>query len=439
MSPEINPFLQSSTSLEQATVTPQKNSRFFSPLVVEGGSLGIYGERGVGKSLMLNYIANPPRDWKEAYLQNHISIFFNCQDTIIPLSISNFWLQTIKQLDRKLEPSPIKDKCRALLTRIDEGNELNHNDFHEVLDVAAGAAKRIVLVLDDFDCLIRTSPEHFDNTRTFLQGFRSLTTRDSNRANLVVATRYSLQELCKPLTTPNYSAFENGFTNYRLRSFSESELLKFLQRVEQTNQPPFTPAETRYIAYLSGYHPRLIQIAAAELFDQRFDIQLPLSDPSSIGERFKSEARPILEGLWQGTSEIEKLLLMLITLQKLEGKVTGARYELRDLPDFLETKDREINELTERGLLIRTQDNPPTWDLFSPIFQWWILKEIESSDPEQLNDRRKVWGELVTQKRADQMGELVKWVKQNPESLKQLWDFVMQMATTGGFPKLPGT
>ncbi|MCU0548826.1 MAG: hypothetical protein MUC48_05715 [Leptolyngbya sp. Prado105] len=129
---------------------------------------------------------------------------------------------------------------------------------------------------------------------------------------------------------------------------------------------------------------------------------------------------------------------MLITLQKLQGKVTGARYELRDLPEILQQRDREINELTERGLLIRTQDNPPLWDLFSPIFHWWILREIESSDPEQLNDRRKVWGELVTQKRADQMGDLVKWVKQYPETLKQLWDFVMQMATSAGFPKLPG-
>lgn len=388
---------------------------------------------------MLNYIANPPEDWKEVHLQNHVFVFFNCQDTVMPLSISNFWFQATKQLDRKLEPSPIKDKCLALLTRTDEGRELNHNDFHEILDVAAGANKRVVLVLDDFDCLIRTSPEHFDNTRIFLQGFRSLTTRDSNRANLVVATRYSLQELCKPLNAPYYSAFENGFTNYRLRSFSESELLRFLQRVEQTDQPPFTPAETRYVAQLSGYHPNLAQIAAAEIFDRRIETRLSLTDFSPVGERFKSEARPIFESLWHGASEIERLLLMLITLQKLQGKVTGARYELRDLPEILQQRDREINELTERGLLIRTQDNPPTWDLFSPIFHWWILREIESSDPDQLNDRRKVWGELVTQKRADQMSDLVKWVKQNPESLKQLWDFVMQMATSAGFPKLPGT
>lgn len=277
-------------------------------------------------------------------------------------------------------------------------------------------------MLDDFDCLIRTSPEHFDNTRIFLQGFRSLTTRDSNRANLVVATRYSLQELCKPLSAPYYSAFENGFTNYRLRSFSESELLKFLQRVEQTDQAPFTSAEARYIAHLSGYHPHLAQIAAAELFEQRLETRLPLTDLTAVGERFRAEARPVFESLWQGTSEVERLILMLIVLQDLKGRVTGTQYDLRDLSQILSQREREVTELTERGLLVRTQDNPPQWDVFSSTFGWWILKEIESGQPNQLDDRRKVWGDLVTQKRADQMGELVQWVKQHPEVLKQLWN-----------------
>lgn len=102
MSIFINPFIQDKLELKQAIVTPQKASRFFSSLITEGGSLGIYGERGMGKTLMLNYIVNPSQDLKKAYFQHHIFIFFNCQDEVIPLSISNFWIQVTKQLDRKL-------------------------------------------------------------------------------------------------------------------------------------------------------------------------------------------------------------------------------------------------------------------------------------------------------------------------------------------------
>jgi hypothetical protein len=428
MEPLINPFINKITHPEFAIVTPQKASRFFSSLLADGGSLGIYGERGLGKTLMLNYIANPPENWREMHFKNHIFIFFNCQDTVIPLSTRNFWIQTTKQLDRKLKPSPIKDKCLALITRAEDDVDLSHNDFHEVLDVAGGAGTHIVFVLDDFDCLIRTSPEHLDNTRIFLQGFRSLTTRDSNKANLVVATRYSLQELCKPLSAPYYSTFENGFTNYRLRSFSEKELLKFLERVEQTNQPPFSSVERHYIAYLSGFHPKLAQIAAAEIFDQRIETSSPLSDLTPVGERFKSDARSLFESLWQGASEIERLLMMLIALQKLRGKVTEAQYDLSDLQHLLIQREREIIELTERGLLIRTQTNPPAWDLFSPIFHWWILKEIEATNPEQLADRRKVWGNLITQEREKQISNLIDWIKQNRGSIEAFGRGLLRIA-----------
>ena len=390
MNPIINPFIHNISQSEQAIVTPIKASRLFSPLIAEGGSLGVYGERGMGKSLMLNYIAHPPKEWQEAHFQNYIFIFFNCQDTVIPPTVDNFWCQTTKQLNSQLEDSPIKDKCRALLARVTDGLKLDHNDFHKILDVAAGANKRIVLVLDDFDYLIRTDTENLDKTRTFLQGFRSLTTRDSNKANLVIATRYSLQELCKPLSSPYYSAFENGFTNYRLRSFREKELLILLQRVEN----------------------------------------------EVVGEHFKGESGSLFEGLWQGTTEIERLLLMLVALQKHQGKLPNMHYDLSDISEILSQREREIIELTERGLLNRTQTNPPIWDIFCPVFQWWILKEIESSNPEQLDERRKVWGNLVTQKRAEKLLDIVEFLKKNREAIESFGRTILRVANWE-IPQLP--
>lgn len=413
MQPIINPFIHASDCLNQAVVSSNKESKLFSSLVAEGGALGIYGDRGMGKSFMLKYIANPPSNWRESCFQNHIFVLLNCQDIIIYQRINYFWLEVTTQLNRKIEDSPINDKCQALLGRENEEAALNHNDFHEVLDIAAEARQRIVLVLDDFDCMIRTDPESLENTRTFLQGLRSITTRDSNKANILTATRYSLEELCKPLSSPYYSAFDNGFMKYRLRCFNSQELLQFLKRVDQTKQLPFTPAEMQYVADLTGSHPKLVQIAAAEVFDQRIECGAPLSNFTPVGERFKSLARPILESLWYGASEIERVLLILMVLQKFQGKVSKTEYNLSDLTILFEQRERELVELTERGLLNRAQANPPVWVIFSPIFEWWILKEIESSDPEQLIDRRKVWGNLITQKRADQLGEIVELLKRN--------------------------
>jgi hypothetical protein len=440
MTLSINPFIKSGYFSQNIILSSSKLSRLFSPIDAEGGALGVYAERGMGKSTILNYIANPPLELLGNNFQKYIFVSINCQDAISSPITSSFWYQAIKQLESKLESGPIKSKCQILLLRSHEEEVLTHNDFHEILDVAADAVKRIVLVLDDFDCLIRTDLENLDETRTFFQGFRSLTTRDSNKANIVVATRVSLQELCKPLSAPYYSAFENGFTTERLRCFSEKEILHLLQRVEQTEQPLFSPIEFRYVIYLSGYHPQLAQIAAAVIFEQRIESGAPLDQKTLeeiVGVQFKSESCFLFEALWQRATEIERLLLMLITLQKYQGKLLSSQYSLSDLPELFWEKERELLELTQRGLLTQIQANPPVWNIFSPIFQWWILKELEASSPDYLNERRKVWGNLITQKRAEKLGNFIEFLKNNRQTIEQ-WARTILRVTGWEPPKLPG-
>lgn len=428
MSPLINPFIRSGiVPAEKIIVDRKRASRVFSPLINEGGCLGVYGERGMGKSSLLSYIAHPPVDWREEHLKNHIFVMFNCQDTVAPFTPANFWLQAILHLDRKAEAGPIKEKCHALLEGKEEGSELDAPDFHEILDVAAGAGKRIVLVLDDFDSLIRTDSEYLEITRAFLQGLRSLTTRDSNKANLVVATRRSLEELCKPVNVLCASPFSNGFTGYRLRLFREAEMNQLLQWAEEENQLPFSLDEANYIRFLSGSHPQLAQIAAAEIFNQRLDAGKPLEDLTPVGERFKSDARHVFESLWEASSEVERMLLMLIALQEQNGKVPDCHYNLEDLPVIFSQRERELIELADRSM-IRKQTDPPTWEIFSPIFDWWVLKEIESADPEQLDERRKVWGNLLTQKQADRIGKLVDLARENKEFIMEFAQAVTKMA-----------
>ena len=232
------------------------------------------------------------------------------------------------------------------------------------------------------------------------------------RNRSVEPSRSETIDIQRALARPNYSAFDNGFKTYRLRSFSEKELLDYLFLLESTDQPPFSSKERQFISFISGSHPHLVRLAAATIFDQRLTSGAPLSDLNLIESTFKVEASRLFRELWDGASDIEQLLLMLISLQSCQGKLKTAEYHLGDLPE-LSRYDRELNELVARGLLNRTQDNPPVWDLFSPVFLWWILKEIESTAPNQLSERRKVWGRLVTDERAQQISGVVDWVRQN--------------------------
>ena len=424
---EVNPYIKGGiVPTEKIIVGWKKTSNVFSPLTYEGGSLGVYGDRSTGKTSLLRYIAEPPTEWKEKFFQNHIFIMFNCPDTVSPFTPGKFWLEVVRHLEGIAEGS-LKEMCRTLLVRYEGGGELSQHDFHDILDVAAEEGKRIVLVLDDFDSFIRTDSEHLETTRAFLQGLRSLITRYSNKANLVVSTRCSLEELCKPVSDLRVSPFSNGFTCYRLRMFREAEMVQLFQWIEEADQEPLSSEEVKYIYHLSGCHPQLAQIAAAEIFDQRLERGGVLDDLTPVGERFTVEACRVFESLWVITKDVERMLLMLIALQEQDGKVPDCHYDLSDVPAIFSKWERELIELADRGL-IRRKEDPPTWTVFSPIFNWWIIKEIESAGPEQLNEYRIVWGNLLTQNQADKIGVVVDTVRENKDLIKDFAKAVIQMA-----------
>jgi hypothetical protein len=429
MNAVVNPYIPSGNiPLENIIVSPNKANRLFSPLTVGGGALGIYGERGTGKSCLLRYISNPPEDWKNTHLKNHIFVPFNC-DQVDAARLSSFWTQAVRQLDSSLEPGVIKDRTAAVLAGLGAGADAGPGDFYKILDAAGQTGKRIALVLDDFDYLICTENGQLDATRVFLHNLRSLTTRQSNPANLVVATRRSLEDLNRPMSVPGASPFSNGFVLNRLGLLGPAEMTQLLLRIQEAGMEAFTPQESSYICYLSGNHPQLAVIAAAEVFDQRLDQGGPLTKLKSVGENFrKGQASDVFDSLWEAANEVEKMLLMAIAMQKLKGKLPERQYDLSDLPVIFNQREREMLDMSGRGLLFRKQAGGTGWTIFSPIFEWWILKEIETLEPAKLEDYRKVWGNLLTRKQADKIGQLVNVVRDNLGLIEELGKTVLKIA-----------
>jgi hypothetical protein len=403
-------------------------NRLLSALSQEGGALAIYGERGVGKSYVLSAVNAYREELNQVYGLRYQFVFINCQD-ILPEPIpAQFWGQVIQQIKDKVADDLTQSKCQEFLSGAKFLDSIDHNDFCEVLDLAAQANIRIALLLDDFDCMIRTEPEHRIETHAFLQGIRFLTTRDSHKINIITATRSSLEQLGKPLAQPNYSAFHNNFTNYRLRFFTPKELQQLLEQLLQSvtnlGQPNFSVEEQNYVAYVSGYHPKLAKLAATEIVNQRLESGTPLTQLDRVGERFRTEAGPLFETFWQGAIEVEQTLLMLVALKECQGKLSTVHYDLGDCPEF-SRYERELFELSGRGLIQRASLESDQWQIFSPIFQWWILKEIESSNPGELDDRKKVWGNLVKQERADQLGKIIEFLKEK-QALSILWNAIIK-------------
>lgn len=429
MQPTINPYIRSGVVHPQRLIVAQKVEReLFSPLVNPGGSVAVTSERGIGKSSLLGYIAHPPDNWRKSHLQQHVFVAFNCPDTVIPFAPERFWLAVVRHLEQAAPAGNLKQACAALLADEKLRTSLTHEQFITLLDLAAGAQLRIVLVLDDFDAFVRTDRDNIEITRNFLSTVRGLTTRHAARANVVLSTRRSLEELCKPLVLPGSSPFQNGFTAYALPLMREQELERLCDWAVQSGQPSFTREERTVIRYLSGSHPQLAQIAAYELLEQRFEVGGPLHSMSAVGERFKISSAPVFESLWEGASATEQLLLMLLALQRLSGKVSGANYSVRGLREVCMQHERDIHDLANRRLVVADPLYDPAWSLFSPIFHWWVLKEIESGSPEQIQSRRQIWGNLLTQQHLNRVVEATELVRKNMGWIEQFGKLVLPIA-----------
>lgn len=259
----------------------------FSQLTGPGqGSVAISGPRCTGKTSLLRYIAAPEiaAEW-DLTEDNALIPLLDCQLVDHPFNVTGFWRQVLNLLQPHLQArmgEELQELCRQ--------EQIGNADFEIVLDALHEGGQRLILLLDNFERLIRTQVTGETMTRDFLSQLRALINRGPRTLSLVVATDKPLEELCQTIDFGGASPFPNSFMSVRLKGFSDREINELIETALSGTGIAFDEHDRSYVSRLSRGHPLLAQLAGHLLFEAKAAGPVTVESYQAIEARFREEA-----------------------------------------------------------------------------------------------------------------------------------------------------
>jgi serine/threonine-protein kinase len=265
-------------------------TRIFSRLgAARPQSVSIVGERRIGKSSLLNYIANP--DIQAKHLEDRDRFVFVKMDFQERKNIS------LEEFHKDLI---------LLLLQAADFSEAITPDFEGVRTAVGSLQKKgrkIVMIFDEFDVV--TSNARFGEE--FFSFFRSL----ANNYDLayITSSRLDLQELCHTSKVAD-SPFFNIFSTLNLGPFGREEALQLVTGPSTEAGLPLEP-HLEPILELAGYFPFFLQLACNAFFENLV-LEDGRVDLEQVRESFREEVTPHFNYLWEHFSAEEKEILRLV-------------------------------------------------------------------------------------------------------------------------------
>jgi tRNA A-37 threonylcarbamoyl transferase component Bud32 len=360
------------------------------------GSIAISGEPRFGKTSLLTYVAQigPAEGWGQPHTRTHF-VFLDCQ-SISRFSPTRFWHRVLDLLAHRVDNPPLQEKVAQLLAKED----IDSAHFEDVLEVLHATGESLVLLLDEFEWVVKKDAKTLSDTCDFLSGLRALINVTPNVLSLVTATRLPLNVLCQGIIADEGSPFYNNFVFRHLQPFRSHEVNQLIERALTGTDIAFDEQDRAYISQIAGTHPFLVQVAGSLLFEaksqnlhtadgDRFIVTRCIADGyRAIGTRFEEEARHHFSQLWDFSSPEERTLLLLVAWQEYAeewGSNLSLDWEIYDR--LLRRCERDLIRLAERGLVVNVETTP---HIFSSVFAWWLMNEIRRGSEEDL--QRQITG-----------------------------------------------
>lgn len=251
-------------------------------------SISIVGERRIGKSSLLNYVAHPQNRLK--YLQGPHQYLF------VPIDF-----QEKKQLN-------IPGFFQMLYAGVQEefGDKLEMNilpdytGFKKLVTTLDHQGLKLILLFDEFEVITRNTEFGAD----FYSFLRSM----ANNFNVayVVSSGRNLQKMCHSREISD-SPFFNIFSNLTLSQFSEAEARALITEPARKLNIDLTP-HIEDILDMAGYYPFFLQMACAAVFEQVKDGAVNLA--ARIQEDFFDEAKVHFQQIWDVCDKDRRQILM---------------------------------------------------------------------------------------------------------------------------------
>lgn len=228
-------------------------------------NIAVYGPLGVGKTSLLNCIADPEVGAQRGLdPDTYLPCRIDCQ-SLGEFTPDRFWRRLLRSVSRQVEGD-----LQASINRVIAKGEISFEDVQDVLDDLEWDDRVLIALLDEFEWVVRTDTERAEQTtRHFLGMLSSLGRRTPRVFAMVIATERPLTALGDDLDIWRGSPFPSVFVSQELPAFTESEANELIDRALTNTGVIFSEEERDLVYRQSEGHPALFQAAAAALFDAK--------------------------------------------------------------------------------------------------------------------------------------------------------------------------
>ncbi len=283
--------------------------------------------------------------------------------------------------------------------------------------------KFLVLLLDDYDTTLNSHPRYTKtDIEVFLTECRNLACHSEERQylSMIVTSLRRLNEK-GPKITPDGSPWYNYFLFQPLKPLNDKEIGILLSGI------PMTGEVRDGIEEIAGGNPALLQNTGFLLYSKGRSGET--LNAEIFAKEFVKATEHFFQDIWQLADKTEQALLMLIALYQLKNRVQKTDYDLSDISIIFSQKERELMNLEERYVIQRTAEQENTnYSFTSTIMEWWVIKEIENTNTEELKERELVFLKFMSRKQVDKVKDVINSLLEHKETIKSIAKWVGKLA-----------
>ncbi len=371
-------------------------------------STAVVGEPHIGKTSFLSKLADLiTKD--ESYRQRLFVSNIDLQPIARTCTPVKFWNDALDPLRKYRD-----DKDLAKLYRKTRESKYDRTELEDLLAYLASKEYLMVLLLDEFDCLL-AYPNSMDES--FFALLRSLATRTGGLV-LVITSRLSLAEMNKlGRNLLKYgSPLFNHFIEVRLRPFDDDLAIALFKRAGDK----LSQNDQRFISRVTGRNPFLLQAMAGTLLEVKDGERRHAQAAELFYERI---ATPHFAELWSTLDEKTHTAAVIICLLELHGYAFGQDFAYGEIERIVHL-GVELRKLERLGLAEQVSKGwqfdlshlliwrGERWTVSSQAFVWWVRDNIisEIRDIPVYDEwlRKKHYSYLLTQEQWDWLRNLLK-------------------------------
>ena len=251
-------------------------------------SSSVVGDRRIGKTSLLDYLADP--GVRATYGLGAGScnfVYADLQMVNEAMGPEQLWRHLLASLQGQCRDDVIVTALKDLLER----ERLDTFELDAFFRKVDARGQRVVFLLDEFDQV--TANPNFGPD--FYFGFRSLAIH--RKVALVTSSRMELVELCHSESVRS-SPFFNIFANVNLGMFSPADFQSLLSGSLSETDVRFPDHEIGQVLDLAGLHPYFLQAACCFLYEAHRQGLDATARQGFLADRFRAEAIPHFVDFW---------------------------------------------------------------------------------------------------------------------------------------------